>query len=60
MDPIMEKEKFIEILSEAATQRLGEERARLLDRAIQETAQALASLTKYRVDLEEEPAFFFG
>jgi hypothetical protein len=52
------KEKYVEILSESAIRRFGEERTRSLNPAIQETAAALAVIAEYKIELEEEPAFF--
>lgn len=54
----MNKEKFIEILSESAARRFGEERANSLSPAIQEIAAALATTSGYEIELEEEPGFF--
>ncbi|MBI5966437.1 MAG: hypothetical protein HY882_01080 [Deltaproteobacteria bacterium] len=55
---MMTKEKFAEILSELAVRRFGEERAKVLNPAIQEIAQSLASIAEHIPELEEEPAFF--
>jgi len=54
----MNKEKYVEILSESAIRRFGEERTKSLNPAIQETAAALAMIAGYKIELEEEPAFF--
>jgi len=54
----MNKENFIEILTESAVRRFGEERAKSLDPAIQEIAQSLGTVAAYEIELEEEPAFF--
>ena len=54
----MNKEKYVEILSESAIRRFGEERTKSLNPAIQETAAALAMIAEYKIELEEEPAFF--
>jgi hypothetical protein len=59
MPTAMTKEKFAEILNELAIRRFGEERAQSLHQAIQDIAQSLASIAEHRVELEEEPAFFF-
>ena len=54
----MTKEKFTAILTQAAVQRFGQERAEALIPAIQETAAFLSSLARYEIEREEEPAFF--
>jgi hypothetical protein len=54
----MNKEKFIEILSEAAIRRYGEQEAQSLSPVIQEIAAALAVVDAYEIKLEEEPGFF--
>jgi hypothetical protein len=54
----MNKEKFIEMLSELAILRYGEEEAQYLSPAIQETAAWLAGVDSYEIELEEEPGFF--
>ena len=54
----MNKEKFIEILSESAIRRFGEEEARSLGPAIQEMAASLAVVDAHEIKLEEEPGFF--
>jgi len=59
MSTSMTKEEFIEILTETAVQRFGEERAKLLSPAIQEIAASLATVAAHEIELEEEPAFFF-
>jgi len=58
MSNSMNKENFIEILTESAVRRFGEERAKSLDPAIQEIAQSLGTVAAYEIELEEEPAFF--
>ena len=54
----MNKEKFIEILSESAIRRYGEQEAQYLSPAIQEVAASLAIVDAYEIKLEEEPGFF--
>jgi len=54
----MNKEKFIEILSESAIRRFGEEGARSLGLAIQEMAASLAVVDAHEIELEREPGFF--
>jgi len=54
----MNKEKFIEILSESAVRRYGEAEAKLLSPAIQETAAWLAVVDAHEIELEREPGFF--
>ena len=54
----MNKEKFIEILSEAAIRKYGEQEAQILSPAIQEIAASLVVVDAYEVKLEEEPGFF--
>jgi len=54
----MNKENYAEMLSELAIRRFGEERAKVLNPAIQEIAQSLASIAEHILELEEEPAFF--
>jgi hypothetical protein len=54
----MNKEKYIEILSESAILRYGEEEARSLGAAIQETAASLAVVDAHEIELEREPGFF--
>ena len=56
----MNAENFFKILRESAVQRYGEERARLIEPAIQDVARSLAALAEYPLKLEEEPAFFAG
>ncbi len=58
MASAMTEEEWVEILRQSATQRLGEERAKILDPAIQDMARSLAAIAKYDLELEEEPAFF--
>jgi len=55
----MTGEKFSKLLRESAVERFGEERARVLDSSVEDMAQRLASIAEYRLELEEEPAFFF-
>ena len=52
------KQEFIEILTETAVQRFGEERAKFLSTAIQEIAASLAAIAGHEIEPEEEPAFF--
>jgi hypothetical protein len=54
----MTKEEFVQILSEAAIRRFGEEEAKALNPAIQEIAASLSSIAAHEIELEEEPAFF--
>ncbi len=54
----MTREKFIELLSESAVRKYGEEEAQSLSPAIQETAAWLAGLASYEIELEEEPGFY--
>ena len=54
----MNKEKFIEILSEAAIRRYGEPEAQILSPAIQEIAASLAVVDAHEIELEREPGFF--
>jgi hypothetical protein len=54
----MNKEKFIEILSESAIRRYGEQEAQTLGPAIQEIAASLAVVDAHEIKLEEEPGFF--
>jgi len=54
----MNKEKFIEILSESAILRYGEEEARSLGPAIQEIAASLAVVDAHEFEFESEPGFF--
>ena len=54
----MDKEKFIEILSEAAIRRYGEQETQSLSPAIQEIAASLAVVDAHEIKLEEEPGFF--
>jgi hypothetical protein len=54
----MNKENFIEILSESAIRRYGEEEAQSLSPAIQETAAWLAGVDSYEIEMEEEPGFY--
>jgi hypothetical protein len=52
------REKVVKILSAAAVQRFGEERASSLQPAIQEIAPSLVAISEFTLALEEEPAFF--
>jgi len=54
----MTRENFIEILNGSAVRRYGEEEARSLSPAIQETAAWLAVVDSYEIELEEEPGFY--
>lgn len=54
----MNEEKYFKMLRESAVQRYGEERAKLLEAAIQDMAQSLAAIAEYPLEKEEEPAFF--
>jgi len=54
----LNKEKFVEILSESAILRYGEEEASSLGPAIQETAASLALVDAHEIELEREPGFF--
>jgi hypothetical protein len=54
----MDKEKYLEILNKLANWRFGEERARLLNPAIQETALSLATIAMCELKIEEEPGFY--
>ncbi len=54
----MDKEKYAEMLHQMAARRYGEERANSLQRAIQEMARCIMSVTEFAVPPEEEPAFF--
>jgi len=54
----MNKEKFIEILSESAILRYGQEEAQSLGPAIQEIAASLAVVDVHEIELEREPGFF--
>ena len=54
----LNKEKFVEILSESAILRYGQEEARSLSAAILETAASLAVVDAHEIELEREPGFF--
>ena len=54
----LNKGKFVEILSESAILRYGEEEARSLGPAIQETAASLALVDAHEIELEREPGFY--
>ena len=54
----MNKERFVELLSESAILRYGEEEARSLGPAIQETAAWMAVVDAHEIELEREPGFF--
>lgn len=54
----MTKEEFVQILSESAIRRFGEEGAKSLSPAIQEIAASLSAIAAHEIELEEEPAFF--
>jgi hypothetical protein len=54
----LNQEKFVEILSESATLRFGQEEARSLSAAILETAASLAVVDAHEIELEREPGFF--
>jgi hypothetical protein len=54
----MNEEKYFKVLKESAVQRYGEERAKLLEPAIQDVARSLAAIAEYPLEMEEEPAFF--
>ena len=58
MSSPMNKEKFVEILSESAIRKFGEERAKSLGSAIQEVAASMAAIAGHEIELEEEPGFF--
>ena len=54
----LNKEKFVEILSESAILRYGQEEAQSLGPAILETAASLAVVDAHEIELEREPGFF--
>ena len=54
----LNKEKFVEILSESAILRYGQEEAHSLGPAILETAASLALIYAHEIELEREPGFF--
>jgi len=54
----MTKEKYVEILSESAIRRYGQEEAHSLSAAILETAASLAVVDAHEIELEREPGFF--
>jgi len=54
----LNKEKFVEILSESAILRYGEEEAQSLGPAIQEIATWMAVVDAHEIELEREPGFF--
>ena len=54
----LNKERFVEILSESAILRYGQEEARSLSAAILETAASLAVVDAHEIELEREPGFF--
>jgi len=58
MSTALTKKVLIEMLSAAAAQRFGEERAKVLIPAIQDISASLASLAQHQIELLEEPAFF--
>lgn len=58
MSSQMNKEKFVEILSESAILRYGQEEAQSLGPAIQEIAASLAVVDAHEIELEREPGFF--
>ena len=58
MSTWMNEERYFKILRESAVQRFGEEQAKPLEPAIQDLARSLAVIAEYRLEMEEEPAFF--
>jgi hypothetical protein len=54
----LNKEKFVEILSESAILRYGQEEAQSLGPAIQEIAASLAVVDAHEIELEREPGFY--
>ena len=54
----MNKERFVEILSESAILRYGEREAQSLGPAILEIAASLAVVDAHEIELEREPGFF--
>jgi hypothetical protein len=54
----LNKEKFVEILTESAILRYGQEEAHSLSAAILETAASLAVVDAHEIELEREPGFF--
>jgi hypothetical protein len=56
--PKSEKEaKLMAILQDSAVKRFGEERARILEPALQDMVRSLASVDSFPLEMEEEPAF---
>ena len=58
MSTEMNEENFFKVLRESAIQRYGEERAKVLEPSLRETARSLAAVAQYPLELEEEPAFY--
>jgi len=58
MPVAMNEEEFFRLLKETAIRRWGEERASMLESAIQEISRSLAKVAQHPGELEEEPAFF--
>jgi len=58
MPASMTKKELALILKKSADRRFGEKRAKALQPAIEEVAEALAALAEAPIELEEEPAFF--
>lgn len=58
MSVAMNEEEFFKLLKETAIRRLGEERAKIMEPAIQDICRSLAKVAQQALELEEEPAFF--
>ena len=50
-------EILLEILKDSAVKRYGEERAKVLEPALQDLARSLVAVEEYPLVMEEEPAF---
>ena len=50
-------EILLEILKDSAVKRYGEERAKILEPALQDLARSLVAMEDYPLQVEEEPAF---
>jgi hypothetical protein len=51
------EETLLTILQESAVKKYGEERAKVLERSLQDLAQALVAIENFPLDLGEEPSF---
>jgi hypothetical protein len=51
------EETLLTILQESAVKKYGKERAKVLERSLQDLAQALVAIENYPLDLGEEPSF---